>query len=155
MNLNDFPGYKLCQKCDSLHKVGLPCSPRASIQPFKPPKVEFFTPNRHDDPQPPHEIDPDPKLQSPKPKRHKQAALECSNAGEREGICRVRIRFTGYRCRPLDPDNFAGGCKNGIDALRKFGLIEGDEPWRIIFETEQFKVRHYKDEKTVIEIEYP
>lgn len=68
---------------------------------------------------------------------------------------RVRVRFTGYRVRPLDPDNFAASCKDGLDFLRHSHLIEGDEPWRIILETEQVKVRSFKEEKTVIEVEMP
>jgi hypothetical protein len=73
---------------------------------------------------------------------------------EVQSVPRVTVRFIGYRCRPLDPDNFAGGCKDLLDGCRHAGLIPGDEPWRINFETRQEKVGHRSQEKTVIEIEY-
>ena len=57
--------------------------------------------------------------------------------------------------RPLDPDNFAGSVKNCLDFLHRSKLIEGDEPWRIILETDQIKVAHFADEKTIIEVTYP
>jgi hypothetical protein len=70
-------------------------------------------------------------------------------------VARTRVRFTGYRVRPLDPDNFAGSVKDLLDGLRHAHLIEGDEPWRIDFETAQKKVKSFKEEKTMIEIETP
>ena len=68
---------------------------------------------------------------------------------------RIRVRFVGRRVRPLDPDNFAGSVKDALDGLRHVGLIDGDEPWRIVLETEQEKVRHREEEETVIIITYP
>ena len=68
---------------------------------------------------------------------------------------RVRIKFTGHRVKPLDPDNFAGSVKDCLDFLHRSGIIEGDEPWKIILETDQEKVKHYEEEKTEIEIQYP
>jgi hypothetical protein len=91
-------------------------------------------------------------LPNPKPKQNKAAALGATVRGEKKGVRRTRVRFVGYRVKPLDPDNFAGSCKDLLDGLRHAGLISGDEPWRIIFETEQEKVAHYKDERTEIEI---
>jgi hypothetical protein len=73
---------------------------------------------------------------------------------ETQSLPRVTVRFVGYRVRPLDPDNFAGGCKDLLDGLRHAHLIPGDEAWRLNFETRQEKVAHRSDEKTVIEIEY-
>jgi hypothetical protein len=69
-------------------------------------------------------------------------------------LSRVTVRFVGFRVRPLDPDNFAGGCKDLLDGLRHAALIPGDEPWLIKFETRQEKVAHRGEEKTVIEIGY-
>lgn len=86
---------------------------------------------------------------------HKAAALVRADAREKASVRRAVVRFIGYRVRPLDPDNFAGGCKDLLDGLRHARLIDGDEPWRIIFETSQIKVAHYEDEKTVIEVEIP
>lgn len=102
-----------------------------------------------------YEANPDTQLQSPKPKRDKAPALDTTNAGEKRSFPRITVRFTGYRVRPLDPDNFAGGCKDLLDSLRHASLIFGDEPWWIKFETTQEKVAHRTQEKTVIEIEYP
>lgn len=96
-----------------------------------------------------------PQLQSPKSQRHQAPALGSATKGEKEGIRRTIIRFIGYRVRCLDPDNFAGGCKDLLDGLRHAGLIEGDEPWRIIFETEQQKVAHFYEERTEIILTYP
>lgn len=85
-----------------------------------------------------------------KPECNKASALERAVPGEKQGIRRVRIRITGYRVRPLDPDNFAGSVKDLLDGLRHAALIPGDEPWRIRLETEQEKVSSYKEERTVI-----
>ena len=87
------------------------------------------------------------------PKRHKAPALDRADAREEPCVRRVRVRFTGYRVKPLDPDNFAGSVKDLLDGLRHASLLQGDEPWRIVLETEQVKVRSYAEEKTVIEID--
>jgi len=68
---------------------------------------------------------------------------------------RVRVKIKGFVVRPKDPDNHAGGCKALIDQLRYAGLLEGDEPWRIVLETDQEKVAHYSEERTEITIIYP
>jgi len=86
---------------------------------------------------------------------HQTPALDSADAGEEKSLHRTVVRFIGYRVRPLDPDNFAGGCKDLLDGLRHAGIIQGDEPWRIIFETTQEKVKTYAEERTVIEIETP
>lgn len=97
----------------------------------------------------------DAQLQSPKSERDQTPALVSAISGEDKISGRIITRFVGYRVRPLDPDNFAGGCKDLLDGLRHAGLIHGDEPWRIRFETEQIKVAHRKDEKTEIVLIYP
>lgn len=94
-------------------------------------------------------------LPDAQPERDQAPALGTAVPGKEEGVPRTRVRFTGYRCQPLDPDNFAGGTKDLLDGLRHAGLIQGDESWRIILETEQVKVSKRKDQKTVIEIFYP
>lgn len=107
----------------------------------------------------PVEDTPRPRLQNAKPQPNEKAALGVVAEGKEAGVSgvgsRVKIRITGYRVKPLDPDNFAGSTKDAIDALRCSGLIEGDEWWRITLETEQEKVHSYKEEKTVIEVIYP
>lgn len=66
---------------------------------------------------------------------------------------RTHVCFVGHRVRPLDPDNFAGGCKDLLDGLRHARLIPGDEPWRITFKTEQVRVSHLREEGTQVIIE--
>lgn len=95
----------------------------------------------------------DRPVPNPEPQRDETQPLGCTAQGKEEVLGRVRVRFTGYRVRPLDPDNFAGSCKDSLDFLRHCGLIDGDEPWKIIFETEQVKVRHFSEERTEIEVE--
>lgn len=94
-----------------------------------------------------------------KSQRVTKAALGSPIQGKAESLSsiegRIRVKFIGYRVRPLDPDNFAGSTKNLLDGLRHAGLIHGDEPWKIIFETEQFRVKTFKEEKTEIIIDYP
>ncbi len=85
--------------------------------------------------------------------RDEAPALDGTDAGKTPSIRRTRIRFTGYRVRPLDPDNFAGSVKDLLDGLRHSKIIPGDEPWRIVLETTQKKVRSFAEEKTLIEIE--
>ena len=95
------------------------------------------------------------EIPNPEPKHHQTPALDSTNAGKEKGVRRVIVRFIGFRVRPLDPDNFAGGCKDLLDGLRHSGLIPGDEPWKIDFQTRQEKVAHRSEEKTIIKIEYP
>ncbi len=102
-----------------------------------------------------YETDPYCPLSNPKPQRHQAAALGSSGEGEKEVLARITVRFTGYRVRPLDPDNFAGSVKDLLDGLRHANLIDGDEPWKIRLETEQVKVSSFKEERTEITVEYP
>lgn len=87
--------------------------------------------------------------------RDQAPALGEAVSGEEKGMARTIVRFTGHRVRPLDPDNFAASIKDLLDGLRHAGIVFGDEPWRIILQTEQVKVKAFKDERTVIEIEIP
>lgn len=103
----------------------------------------------------PHETNPGRPLPNPEPQRHETPALGEAAQGEAPMLGRVLVRIVGYRVRPLDPDNFAGSCKDCIDFLRHARLIDGDEPWRIRLETEQVKVGTFKEEKTVIELTHP
>lgn len=93
------------------------------------------------------------KLHRSEPERDEATTLVSSTPREDGGIPRVTVRFTGYRVRPLDPDNFAGGCKDLLDGCRHAGLILGDEAWRISLQTEQIKVGTYAEEHTEIEID--
>jgi hypothetical protein len=92
------------------------------------------------------------QTQNAKPKRHKTPALGGAIPREAKSTPRIVVGFIGYRVRPLDPDNFAGSVKDLLDGLRHAQIIPGDEPWKIRFQTEQVKVNHYKEEKTVIQV---
>jgi hypothetical protein len=102
-----------------------------------------------------YEANPDSPLPNTVPECNTPPALAQPRKRKAKSVARTRVRFTGYRVRPLDPDNFAGSVKDLLDGLRHAHLIEGDEPWRIDFETAQKKVKSFKEEKTVIDIETP
>jgi Holliday junction resolvase RusA-like endonuclease len=72
--------------------------------------------------------------------------------GEETRSKRTRIIITRYSCRPLDCDNYAGGCKPIIDQLRYAKLIRDDSPEDIEVEFKQVKVKHKTEERTEIEI---
>ena len=92
------------------------------------------------------------QVPDPKPQQDKAPALDRAVQRKAKSIRRSVVRFTGYRVQPLDPDNFAGSCKDLLDGLRHAGLILGDEWWRITLETQQVKVSHFCEEMTVIEL---
>lgn len=103
-----------------------------------------------------HEIHPHPAgIPDTEPKRHQASALGSTAPRGQESTERARVRFVGHRVRPLDPDNFAGSVKALLDGLRYAAIISGDEPWKIILEAEQVRVRTFKAEKTVIELDLP
>ena len=89
----------------------------------------------------------------PKP----QPAIRIGAVGEEEAqgrdFQRNLVRITSYRCRLLDPDNLAGGCKYAIDAIRRAKVIKDDREKDIRLEIFQVKVKTRKEEKTVIEVE--
>ena len=97
-----------------------------------------------------HEDKTKRELSHPQPQRDQAPALGGPAQGKAVGLRRITVRFVGHRVRPLDPDNFAGSVKDLLDGLRHAGLLHGDEPWRIILETEQVKVSSFKQEKTEI-----
>lgn len=94
------------------------------------------------------------EVQDTKPERDEKKPLGSAAQREEKSLRRPLVRFTGYRVKPLDPDNFAGSCKDLLDGLRHAGLLYGDEPWKIRYITEQEKVRHFRSERTEIEIIY-
>lgn len=95
------------------------------------------------------------KLSDTEPQYNQEEALGGPAEGEETSLGRTYVRFTGYRVRPLDPDNFAGSIKDLLDGLRHAHLIRGDEPWKIILQTDQIKVKTFAQECTVIEIIWP
>ena len=92
------------------------------------------------------------KIPDAKPKRDKTPTLGTAIQREAEGVQRTRVKFVGYRVKPLDADNFAGSVKDLLDGLRHANLLYDDSPTHITLETEQVKVAHYEEEQTVIEI---
>jgi hypothetical protein len=95
------------------------------------------------------------RLPDAKPKRHKGAKPMGEGAGEKARSERAIVRFTLRRAKPLDRDNATGSVKDLTDGLRYAGLIHDDTEAAIDLRVEQEPVRHHRDEKTVIEIEYP
>lgn len=142
-----------------------PATPAQDAQRRSPaPAVGGLTAGRTDAPakraaglgEPPiHENHPDRKIPHTEPQQDERRALEPQLPEQKVRFCRTIVRFTGYRVRPLDPDNFAGSVKELLDGLRRAHLIDGDEAWKIRLETDQVKVSHYAEEKTVVEIETP
>jgi hypothetical protein len=65
---------------------------------------------------------------------------------------RTRIRITRFSTKPLDCDNYAGGCKPIIDELRYAKLIQDDSPEDIEVDFRQIKVKTKNEEHTEIEI---
>ncbi len=100
-----------------------------------------------------YEINDHREVSHSESKPNQAPALDIADEGKTVSVAPVRVRFTGHRVRPLDPDNFAGSVKDLLDGLRHAHIIAGDEPWRITLETRQEKVKSYAEERTVIEIE--
>jgi len=74
-----------------------------------------------------HEAHPK-KLPHPVIKPPARQTLERARPGKEAGGSRLICRITRYAPRPLDADNFAGGCKPLIDQLRYAGIIPNDDP---------------------------
>ncbi len=60
------------------------------------------------------------------------------------------MRLERHALRPLDADNFAGGCKPLIDEMRAQGLIPDDDPASIELTFAQVKVTRRADQGTRI-----
>ena len=93
------------------------------------------------------------KLPAAEPERAQANALDQTVQGKTEGVRRPAVRFTLYRLRLLDRDNYAGSAKDLLDGLRHAALIPGDSEAEIDLEVEQVKVAHRSEQKTVISIE--
>jgi hypothetical protein len=102
-----------------------------------------------------HASKTDRLVSNPVAQCHQAPALDITTPREKSGVQRTLIRFTGFRVRLLDPDNFAGSIKDLLDGLRHAKLIPGDEPDKITLETEQVKVFSRDQERTEIEIISP
>lgn len=93
-----------------------------------------------------------PRVSNPKPKSVARKTLQNPNEGKENSKKRSFVRITRYSCRPLDCDNYAGGCKPLIDQLRYAKLIRDDDPESVQIEFIQVKVKKKTEEHTEIEI---
>lgn len=66
----------------------------------------------------------------------------------------LAVIFTLHRVQLLDVDAKYGSVKDLLDGLQYAGLIRGDKEGQIDLKVEQVKVKHRKEEQTVIEITY-
>jgi Holliday junction resolvase RusA-like endonuclease len=92
------------------------------------------------------------KIPNPKPQPVARKTLPNTNEGKENSKKRYFVRITRYSCRPLDCDNYAGGCKPLIDQLRYAKLIRDDDPESVQIEFIQVKVPKKSQERTEIEI---
>ena len=97
----------------------------------------------------------DALLPDPLGQRHPLPPLEYRQSGQAGSLERPSVRFTSRRCRLLDPDNLAGGCKALLDGLVRSGLLPGDGPDDIAVSYHQQKVERRHQEATIVEIIYP
>jgi len=66
-----------------------------------------------------------------------------------------RVKVTGLRVRPIDPDNFCAGCKGLVDGIVESRIIPRDDWETTTIECAQLRVKTWDDECTLIEIELP
>jgi hypothetical protein len=95
------------------------------------------------------------QVRNPEPERDPATTLEPVAERETQSVRRIGVRFTGFRVRLLDSDNYAGSVKDLLDGLQYSGLIPGDDPQRITLVTDQVRVKTRKEERTEIVITYP
>jgi hypothetical protein len=94
-----------------------------------------------------------PAVSHPVVERDVRPALEASPPAQEGGASRLTVRITRHACRVLDADNFAGGTKHLVDALRHERIIPNDDPASIRLEFEQVHVNHRAEEGVEIVIE--
>jgi len=101
----------------------------------------------------PHQANP-ARLPHPVTQHSPKQTLEPLRKGKETRSKVTRIRITRYSTRPLDCDNFAGGCKPIIDQLRYAKLITDDSPEDVEIQFSQVKLKHKDKQRTEIEITY-
>lgn len=92
------------------------------------------------------------RVSNPVTKRPAQQALVTLPKRKEKVSNRTYVRITRYSTRPLDCDNYAGGCKPIIDQLRYAKLIKDDSPEDIEVQFKQVKIKTKAEEHTKIEI---
>ena len=93
-----------------------------------------------------------PRIPNPVTKRTTQQTLVALPKRKEKGSNRTYVRITRFSTRPLDCDNYAGGCKPIIDQLRYAKLIRDDSPEDIQVQFKQVKIKTKTEEHTKIEI---
>ena len=92
------------------------------------------------------------RVSNPLTKRPAKQALVALPKRKEKVSNRTYVRITRYSTRPLDCDNYAGGCKPIIDQLRYAKLIKDDSPEDIEVQFKQVKIKTKAEEHTEIEI---
>jgi hypothetical protein len=92
------------------------------------------------------------RVSNPVTKRPSQQTLVALPKRKEKVSNRTYVRITRYSTRPLDCDNYAGGCKPIIDQLRYAKLIKDDSPEDIEVQFNQVKIKTKAEEHTKIEI---
>lgn len=92
------------------------------------------------------------QVSNPVTKRPAQQTLVALPKRKEKVSNRTYVRITRYSTRPLDCDNYAGGCKPIIDQLRYAKLIKDDSPEDIEVQFNQVKIKTKAEEHTKIEI---
>ncbi len=82
------------------------------------------------------------------------AALEHLPPDQAGHRLRAHLRIERRACRPLDTDNFAGGCKALIDCLRETQLIADDDPESLEVTFAQTRVRTRAEEGTRLSLSW-
>jgi hypothetical protein len=86
--------------------------------------------------------------------RERPEELARSSPGKAPGSGCPVVRFILLRTRLLDVDAKYGSVKDLLDGLQHAGLIHGDKEGQIHLKVDQIRVPHFKDELTIIEIDY-
>lgn len=110
-----------------------------------------------------HEDHIDPEIPNAK-QRKRKAPLAVRSERKAQGATgvlgsagdrRPQVRFTLWRVRLLDCDAAYASVKSILDCCWLSKIVDGDRPDQITLEVNQTRVASFKEEKTVIEIEFP
>ena len=82
------------------------------------------------------------------------AALDDLPPREKGRRPRAHLRIERRSCRPLDLDNFAGGCKALIDCLREAQIIDDDDPESVEITFTQTRVKTRAEEGTALSVSW-
>jgi hypothetical protein len=94
----------------------------------------------------------DTRLQATKPVKL-APALAVKGSGEASGARLPHCCITQCRVKLLDVDAKWSAVKDLLDALVACGALPGDRENQITLEVRQIRVAHFKEEKTIVEID--